>query len=246
MTVEEQLSWATELDTQTAKALGANTVELRALRAAIERLNAGQSHILRTIAPSQQLETPTPDLISLTSFIKADNFPSISAALDTSLVLLFHRLTCFDLPTRNLGALRNVDVQMANVRGEFADHIQPVPASEVEGQISALCEAWRNSYGELITEQQKLMAIAEFHSKLLFIHPFLDGNGRTSRAILMQQCLDLFGKADIDSYEQGGRLLRCFDGERSRAVRAARPNYSAHRGRIRIQSLRCMLSCYTC
>ena len=44
-----------------------------------------------------------------------------------------------------------------------------------------------------------------WHARLLVIHPFFDGNGRTARAILMQQCLDLFGRADMSVMEKGAR-----------------------------------------
>ena len=35
------------------------------------------------------------------------------------------------------------------------------------------------------------------------IHPFLDGNGRPGGAVFMQQCLDLFGRADMSLLDRG-------------------------------------------
>jgi len=49
MSIEEQLSWAVESDSQTAKALAANTRELLALRASVDRMNTDQSQIIRTL-----------------------------------------------------------------------------------------------------------------------------------------------------------------------------------------------------
>lgn len=55
MSIEEQLSWAADSDSQTAKALATHTRELLALRASVDRMRAGQSDILKTLA----LATPT-------------------------------------------------------------------------------------------------------------------------------------------------------------------------------------------
>jgi Fic family protein len=203
MTIEEQLSWASESDSQTARALTANTRELLALKAAIERLNAGQKHILRTLGQDQVTNYPTPDLISVSSFTKSDSFSSVSAALDPGLVLLFHRLACFDLPTRVVGRLRTEAVWLGNMDGTRATHIQPPLATEVPARLTRLCEGWRTGYPGLSIRDKKLSTIVEFHAQFLLLHPFADGNGRVARAILMQQCLDLFGKADMALMNKG-------------------------------------------
>jgi Fic/DOC family len=202
MTIEEQLSWASEADSQTARALTANTRELLALKAAIERLNAGQDHILRTLG-QEQVTNPTPDLISVSSFVKNDSFPAVSAALDPGLVLLFHRLACFDLPTRIVGRLRTEAVWLGDMEGTRATHVQPPRAASVPADLTHLCEAWRTRYPDLLSRDAKLRATAEFHARFLLLHPFADGNGRVARAILMQQCLDLFGKADMTLLNKG-------------------------------------------
>jgi len=55
----------------------------------------------------------------------------------------------------------------------------------------------------LRNQGDKLEALAKFHAKFLLIHPFMDGNGRVAKSILMQQCLDLFGKADMALMNKG-------------------------------------------
>ena len=204
MTIEEQLSWASKSDSQTAKALTAHTRELLALRNSLDRLSAGQSHMLRTLASALPSTIPTPDLISASSFTKANSFSPISAALAPELVLLFHRLTCFDLPARLVGHLRTDAAWLGDIEGRRADHIQPPPANEVVAGLISLCANWRDNYLKLSSRQRKLHAIAAFHAKLLLLHPFEDGNGRVARALLMQQCLDLFGKADMSLMNKGG------------------------------------------
>jgi fido (protein-threonine AMPylation protein) len=203
MSIEEQLSWATDSDTQTAKALAAHTRELLALRALMERLNVGQSHILRTLGQQTVPGASTPDLISVSSFAKNDQFKDVSSITDPSHVILFHRLICFDLPTRAIGQLRSGDARLGNKDGQIAKHIQPPPASDVVQRLEELCDEWRFQYKGLKNEKQKLMAIAKFHCGFLLIHPFTDGNGRVARALLMQQCLDLFGKADMTLLNKG-------------------------------------------
>lgn len=202
MTIEEQLSWAADSDTQTAKALGANTRELLALRSAIERLNAGQSHILRTLEQAIP-SVPTADLLGASSFTKNDDFSPLSATMDPALVLHVHRLACFDLPTRVVGHLRSNEVWLGNMEGRRATHIQPPPADEVATRLNDLCTEWRANYSGLRNRSLKLQAVAAFHAKFLALHPFVDGNGRVARAILMQQCLDLFAKADMTLLNKG-------------------------------------------
>jgi fido (protein-threonine AMPylation protein) len=218
MTIEEQLSWSVESDSQTAKALATNTRELLALRASIERIQTDQSqqalhasieriqtdqsHLMRTIGLAVS-GVATLDLISVSSFQKSDDFPPISAVLSPALLLLFHRLTCFDLPTRAVGQLRTNQVSIANSEGQRATHIQPPPVEEVKERLTNLCNEWNANYAELRNPNTKLNAIANFHAKFLVVHPFLDGNGRVARAILMQQCLDLFGRADMTLMNKG-------------------------------------------
>jgi len=203
MTIEEQLSWSVDSDSQTAKALATNTRELLALRASIDRVQTDQSQLIRTLGLALPGGSATPDLISVSSFRKSDVFPPISGELSMSLLLLFHRLTCFDLPTRAVGQLRTSSVSLANREGLRATHIQPPPAEEVEERLRTLCDEWNSAYPALSHSVTKLQAIARFHASLLSVHPFLDGNGRVARAILMQQCLDMFGRADMTLMNKG-------------------------------------------
>jgi hypothetical protein len=203
MTIEEQLSWAVENDSQTAKAVTTNTRELLAMRALIERMSSDQTQILRTLNVAMPGGLATPDLISVSSFAKSDTFVSVSENMSPALILLFHRLTCFDLPSRMVGQLRNKEVWLADREGNRATHAQPPPPEDVGGRLVELCDAWNRGYEGLRTKAQKLEALARFHAQILLIHPFLDGNGRVARAILMQQCLDLFGRAEMSLMKKG-------------------------------------------
>lgn len=204
MTIEEQLSWAVESDSQTAKALASNTRELLALRSAVERLNLGQAHIMRTMSDLPIAPQSGPDLISVSSFVQGTEFGQITKDIRPDLIALFHRLTCFDLPSRSIGTIRDADVWIGNIDGQRADHVQPPPHGEVFALLASLCDQWRGDFPKLRSKDAKLEAIARFHANFLVIHPFMDGNGRVARAILMQQCLDFFGKADMTLMSKGG------------------------------------------
>lgn len=199
MTIEEQLSWAVDSDSQTARELAANTRQLMALQSAIYRLNVSQDEIKRTLDKSGTVSAPTPDLIGQSSFVKDDEYRHpVSTMLDPEVVLMIHRLTCYDFPSRTVGRLRSQSVLISNSK------LQPPAADDVAQLLVQLCDKWTKSYKDLKTKPQKLSAIAEFHRNFLAIHPFADGNGRVARAILAQQCIDLFGKADMTLLNKGG------------------------------------------
>lgn len=220
MTIEEQLSWAVDNDSQTAKALSTHTRELLALRASIERLNTDQAQIMRTLSVAIPTSAPTPDLISVSSFTRIDAFPSVSEKLSPSLILLFHRLVCFDLPSRVVGQLRTSQAWLADNQGRRATHTAPPNSEEISEQLEELCGSWNRNYGRLRSSNERLESMAKFHAKLLQIHPFFDGNGRVARAVLMQQCLDLFGRADMSLMKKGADYYQALES-------ADREDYSA-------------------
>ena len=126
------------------------------------------------------------------------------------MVVLFHRLLCFDLPTKSVGRLRLVEVALSASDGSKAEHIQPPSAREVPALLEQLCESWSQGYSTLARRsvEDRLTALASFHSRFLVIHPFLDGNGRVARGLLMQQCLDLFGRADMSLMDKGASYYK--------------------------------------
>ena len=69
----------------------------------------------------------------------------------------------------------------------------PPQAGEVIPLLEKLFSWWNISFDQLASRssQEKLEAIAEFHSRFWSIHPFLDGNGDVSRLILSMQLRDL-------------------------------------------------------
>lgn len=207
MTIEEQLAWFADSGGKVEQALELNTRELRALKSMVQQVLSDSSEIMRTVVSLENLQPPTPDLLSTSNFVKSDKLPTISESLSPEEVLLFHRLTAFDLPSDQVGALREVDVYVGT-RGNrelTVKSLEPKDASQVPRLLDELCRNWREDFRNINRgiASEKLSAVASFHANLLKIHPFLDGNGRTARAILMQQCLDLFGRANMSLLNRG-------------------------------------------
>lgn len=206
MTVEEQLAWFAESGSRVEQALDINTRELRAIKSMIQQLSSDSAEIMRTVLSFESLNPPTPDLLSTSNFKKSDRFPALTAELAPEHILLIHRLIAFDLSTRGAGVLRTGEISLARMRNPRAtDSRIGVPAKEVLDRLLELCRVWRHDFPTISKSQKepKLIALARFHTKFLQIHPFTDGNGRVSRAILMQQCLDIFGYANMSLLNRG-------------------------------------------
>lgn len=79
---------------------------------------------------------------------------------------------------RSAGQLRTVPVTITNTLHE------PPPADEVPGHVTDMCnyvnQQWRKTGDDL---QDALHLAAYLMWRLNWIHPFRDGNGRTSRAV---------------------------------------------------------------
>lgn len=118
-----------------------------------------------------------------------------------------HRIVTddFGLPPEQRGSLRYVPVWVS--RNEFSwvsnNSLKPeeihlmAPAPEViYNLVDSLLLYWRSNYRKLLNgnNEMRIAAIADFHHKLLAIHPFLDGNGRLARAVLQQQIIELLNR----------------------------------------------------
>ncbi|GMS95563.1 hypothetical protein PENTCL1PPCAC_17738 [Pristionchus entomophagus] len=88
-------------------------------------------------------------------------------------ILEIHRHVLGHVSPVNAGRLRSTQVYV----GRFT----PVAPSEVMGQMEELIE-WLNCESTAEMEPVERAAIA--HYKLVLVHPFVDGNGRTSRLLM--------------------------------------------------------------
>jgi hypothetical protein len=210
MTTEDQLSWFAESDDRVVDAISINTRELLSMKAILQDIAKDNVNILRTMSQLEAVTPPTPDLLSSANFSAAMSTRPVSGVIDVPMILFTHRLACFDMPKRTVGVLRTTSVWLANPQGERAKYLQPPPADAVPRQLTELCSTWCQQYPALLNSPplEKLRGISHFHVKLLVIHPFVDGNGRLARALLMQHCLDLFGVANMSLLDKGSGYYR--------------------------------------
>ena len=209
MTTEEQLGWVEETNRRAQVRHAALMKELRAIRNSSDAIQQVQTEILMTSQmvlaskPQQTFSSDSPDLLTANVFERTDQLPALSRSLTIELVLLFHRLTCFDLPEVLLGKIRTFDVRIATADGTPSPTASPSEPKEILSELAVLIEHWNNQLPSAKTKEEKINLIAKFHHGFLWIHPFEDGNGRVARAMLMQQCLDCFGKADMTLFPRG-------------------------------------------
>ena len=134
-----------------------------------------------------------------------------SSVLPIAGIMLSSRLSVEDLQALHLACLydsglvnspaahafRNVQVWVGlpGCTIDRADYIPP-PPTEVPRLVNELLEWWRAEYMNVVYggDSAKMLLIAEFHERLLSIHPFLDGNGRLARVIASLQYRDLMNQ----------------------------------------------------
>jgi Fic family protein len=84
---------------------------------------------------------------------------------------------------------RDGDIIERSPGGEERVRFRPVPAKETPAAMRSLIKAWESSIEE--RRYPPLLALAAFNLDFLCVHPFRDGNGRTSRLLLLLQCYHL-------------------------------------------------------
>jgi len=104
--------------------------------------------------------------------------------LNSSLMKRIGELTVRDIADIHRRVLGYVDLINAGVFRStqvFVGDFIPPPASEVESLVQEFVE-WFNSEDATSLHPIEMAALA--HYKLVYIHPFYDGNGRTSRLLM--------------------------------------------------------------
>jgi len=95
-------------------------------------------------------------------------------SLTESLVKQLHGLILRGIDRENAGRYRSLPVLIAGSR-----HVPPQP-----WQVSMLMEECFRFYEEQQTQLHPVQLAAEMHERIVTIHPFIDGNGRTSRLVM--------------------------------------------------------------
>jgi len=89
-------------------------------------------------------------------------------------ILKVHELLMRGIDDQNAGKYRTGQVRIAGAT------FMPPPAKEIQSMISELLQTLSQNPDEL----RPIELAAFFHHKLVYIHPFLDGNGRTARLLM--------------------------------------------------------------
>lgn len=113
-------------------------------------------------------------------------------SIDT--LCMLHRALMMDAPAgKQVGILRTAKVWIGGTGSPAsATYVPPAPEL-VKDLLEVLLNKWRTEFAviEQATNEEKISEIASFHHQFLKIHPFLDGNGRLARLLLMQQASEL-------------------------------------------------------
>jgi fido (protein-threonine AMPylation protein) len=224
MSEEEQLAFFARSGNKLEAALERNTAQLNRLSRQVEQLRSGQDYANRTIhefaagaggSKGTVSAPPHLDPLSLENFRAQGGIPPLTGNLSIAMFAAFHRLVCFDLPARMIGHFRIEAVYIKRLAPDAGKNKLPQPPApeRVQSSLEELCDRWNSGYSTVAgsDEATRLEAIAKFHRDFLMIHPFLDGNGRAGRAVLMQQCLDLFGRADMSLLDRGAEYYRALE-----------------------------------
>jgi len=94
--------------------------------------------------------------------------------LNSFLLLSLHGLILRGIDRDNAGRFRSVPVMISGSR-----HVPPQP-----WQLDKLMEDYFNDYLEDQSQLHPILLAADMHERLVSIHPFIDGNGRTARLIM--------------------------------------------------------------
>ncbi|MBW3510594.1 Fic family protein [Janthinobacterium sp. NKUCC06_STL] len=128
-----------------------------------------------------------------TSFKRALEDPkdAVSTHLSAPLLRYVHRLIQAIDPAI-AGKFRETQVWLVDPTGTPTPGIESPSWDKVAGLVKVLVDDWNRDYSGLLENPGMVIpSIARFFHRLVWIHPFIDGNGRLARAILALQAREL-------------------------------------------------------
>jgi Fic family protein len=143
--------------------------------------------------------------------------------------LEIHKRFCELLPEDLLWVQGN-DQRQRIVPGEFRHNFvqvgRHVPISP--GAIPRFMNRFESGYGSL-GKLESILAMAAVHHRFLWIHPFVDGNGRVARLVSYAQALELLDTGGLWSIARG--LARNVDNYKSLLMACDQPRAGDYDGR---------------
>ena len=140
-----------------------------------------------------------------TSFKRAleDPTDAVSTHLSGPLLRYVHRLIQAIDPAV-AGKFRETQVWLVDPTGAPTPGIESPSWDKVESLVKLLLDEWNRDYSGLLENPAMVVpSIARFFHQLLWIHPFIDGNGRVARAILALQARELLGLLEDPVLDRG-------------------------------------------
>lgn len=140
-----------------------------------------------------------------TSFDRTTEDPreAVSAHLTSSLLRYVHRLVG-PTDTTFAGKFRETQVWLVDATGKTNSASECPSWDKIPTLVDELVDEWNHSFSDLLKDEDMVVpAIAKFFQRLLWIHPFVDGNGRLATAILGLQARELLGLREDPVLDRG-------------------------------------------
>jgi Fic family protein len=196
MTEEEQFAfWSTMNYDVMRKLIDSEVQRKREMASIEEKLDLLLS---RTTALGIDLRAGFSSLTSMPQTSQIVEMPTASLSL-TSLCWVHRILTeASPLPEELRGRFRAIGVWigLSGSTQDTAEYVPP-PPSEIVRLTQDWLDWWHGRHRELRgrSRDEIIAGLAEFHHRLLRIHPFLDANGRVARVLLDQAARELLDQA---------------------------------------------------
>jgi fido (protein-threonine AMPylation protein) len=217
MTPEEQFAYFSEERNGLALTLERHIEAINRLSSRVDLVLAGQQEVGRTLmlvagrlSAGPESQSAAGRGILLGPLGQEPGARPTTAVLTTETLQMIHRLALSDLPSSLVGQLRTVQVWIGAAAGAEDEQVKAPSPAEVPALLDDLLNRWSADYWTLLDSaaEVKRLALADFHARLLRIHPFADGNGRVARELLAQQALDLFGAFDPSRLDRGAQYYQ--------------------------------------
>lgn len=204
MTKEEQLSFFSQWNNIFSQKLqDQSDFIISALSKKMESLLGRSSEIIEDIGSlvistmsTMSIVTPQAEHSNKSGFFIPKDYYA-TKDLTVSLLCTFHNAICYEhVHSSEMGKLREAKVWIGSGSNPSEVTYTPPAPEKILELLEALLAKWREDYEHLVSSSSKVdivKAITEFHHGLVMIHPFLDGNGRLARYILMLQASELLG-----------------------------------------------------
>lgn len=197
MSMEEQAAFFASSGQNLTKALKAQTRAIEELsrrvvqvgQKSIDFIAHSAAVVIDAVRDPDRHRTDVPAMLqaaAATTFSRTlDNAEEpVTARLTPSLLRYVHRLI---MPTDPAfaGRFRETQVWLVNSQGQPSSTTECPAWDKVPRLVDELLEQWNSDFPKLLDNPQAaITAVARFFQQLIWIHPFVDGNGRLARAIL--------------------------------------------------------------